>query len=150
MSERVPREAIDRYRFTAPITTRWSDNDVYGHVNNVTYLSYFDSIANLYLIREGGLDLLGDPAIGLVVESRCSFFAPVAYPDELVGALRVDRLGASSVTYAHALFGPHEPLAAAQATIVHVFVDRATRRPTAIPARIRAALERIVVVPLES
>lgn len=138
-----PRETLAAYKFHTPITTRWSDNDVYGHVNNVTYLSYFDSVANLYLIREGGLDIANDTAIGLVVESQCHFFAPVAYPDELVGALRVDRLGTTSVTYGHALFAPGEPLAAAQATIVHVFVDRATRRPSPLPPRLRAALERL-------
>jgi acyl-CoA thioester hydrolase len=137
------RTAIDAYPFRTAITTRWSDNDVYGHVNNVTYLSYFDSVANQYLIREGGLDVAGD-VIGLVAASSCVFFAPVAFPDELVGAMRVDRLGRTSVTYGHAVFAPGDPLAAAQATIVHVFVDRATRRPVPLPGRLREALERLV------
>ena len=84
--------------FTTPLTTRWADNDVYGHVNNVTYYAYFDSIINLYLIREGGLDIHGD-VIGLIVASSCQFHAPLAYPDELVGGLASTKLGNSSVTY---------------------------------------------------
>ena len=137
------RTTIDAYKFRTPLTTRWSDNDVYGHVNNVTYLSYFDSVANLYLVREGGLDIRRGRVIGLVAASSCVFFAAVGFPDELVGAMRVDRLGTTSVTYGHALFAPGEPLAAAQASIVHVFVDRATRRPVEIPAPLREALARL-------
>jgi acyl-CoA thioester hydrolase len=138
------RTEIDEYPFRTPITTRWSDNDVYGHVNNVTYLSYFDSVANLYLIREGGIDIAHGDVIGLVAASSCVFFAPVSFPDTLIGAMRVDRLGTTSVTYGHALFAPGEPLAAAQATIVHVFVDRVSRRPVALPPQLRDALERLV------
>ncbi|HEX4453050.1 MAG TPA: thioesterase family protein [Kofleriaceae bacterium] len=138
------RESMDRFAFQTRITTRWSDNDVYGHVNNATYLSYFDSVANAYLIDHGGLDIAHGDVIGLVVASSCVFFAPVSFPDELVGALRVDRLGRTSVTYGHALFTADDPLAAAQATIVHVFVDRATRKPVELPVRLRTALERLV------
>ena len=138
------RTEIDEYPFRTPITTRWSDNDVYGHVNNVTYLSYFDSVANLYLIREGGIDIAHGDVIGLVAASSCVFFAPVSFPDALIGAMRVDRLGQTSVTYGHALFAPGEPLAAAQATIVHVFVDRVSRRPVSLPLQLREALERLV------
>jgi len=137
------RLTIDAYKFRTPLTTRWSDNDVYGHVNNVTYLSYFDSVANLYLIREGGLDIARSRVIGLVAASSCVFFAPVGFPDELVGAMRVDRLGTTSVTYGHALFAPNDPLSAAQASIVHVFVDRVTRRPVEIPRPLRDALARL-------
>ena len=140
---RPERPTIEGYPFRAAISTRWSDNDAYGHVNNATYLSYFDSVANSFLIREGGLDVARGDIIGLVAASSCVFFAPVAFPDELVGAMRVDRLGRTSVTYGHALFTLADPLAAAQATIVHVFVDRATRRPAPLPARLRAALEHI-------
>ncbi|HEY3802999.1 MAG TPA: thioesterase family protein [Kofleriaceae bacterium] len=136
------RTTIDAYPFRRAITTRWSDNDVYGHVNNMTYLSYFDSVANLFLM-EAGLDIARDQVIGLVAASSCVFFAPVAFPDALIGGMRVDRLGKTSVTYGHALFAPSEALAAAHATIVHVFVDRVSRRPTAIPAKLKAALERI-------
>jgi acyl-CoA thioester hydrolase len=137
------RETLARFAYQTRITTRWSDNDVYGHVNNVTYLSYFDSVANAYLIEHGGLDIAHGNVIGLVVASSCVFFAPVSFPDELVGAMRVDRLGRTSVTYGHALFAPDDLLAAAQATIVHVFVDRATRKPIELPAKLRSALERI-------
>jgi acyl-CoA thioester hydrolase len=137
------RTEIDEYPFRTPITTRWSDNDVYGHVNNATYLSYFDSVANAYLIDHGGLDIARGDVIGLVVASSCVFFAPVSFPDELVGALRVDRLGRTSVTYGHALFTADDPLAAAQATIVHVFVERTTRKPVELPVRLRTALERL-------
>ncbi len=138
------REAMDRFAFQTRITTRWSDNDVYGHVNNATYLSYFDSVANAYLIDHGGLDIARGTVIGLVVASSCVFFAPISFPDEVVGAMRVDRLGRTSVTYGHALFTADDPLAAAQATIVHVFVERATRKPVELPVRLRTALERLV------
>ena len=138
------RETMDRFAYQTRITTRWSDNDVYGHVNNATYLSYFDSVANAYLIDHGGLDIARGDVIGLVVASSCVFFAPVSFPDELVGALRIDRLGRTSVTYGHALFLADDPLAAAQATIVHVFVDRETRKPVELPVRLRAALERLL------
>ncbi|MCV7194372.1 acyl-CoA thioesterase [Mycolicibacterium brumae] len=133
------------YRYFLPITTRWMDNDVYGHVNNVTYYSYFDTVANHYLIAEGGLDIHGSPVIGLVVESKCSYHAPVAYPDELRAGLRVDRLGNRSVTYGIAIFTSDGETAAASGYFTHVFVDRETRRATPIPDRMRAALERIRV-----
>jgi acyl-CoA thioester hydrolase len=121
------------------------DNDVYGHVNNVTYYSYFDTVANHYLITEGGLDIHDAPVIGLVVESACSYRAPLAYPDQLRAGLRVDRLSNRSVTYGIAIFrdGDEEP--AAHGHFVHVFVDRESRRAVAIPDSIRAALQRISV-----
>jgi acyl-CoA thioester hydrolase len=146
-SERPTR---DQYRYHAPITTRWSDNDVYGHVNNVTYYSYFDSVANLFLVREGGLDIHGAPVIGLVVESACQYHAPLAYPTPLVAGLRVDRLGQRAVTYGIAIFadggGADDQRAAAHGHFVHVFVDRAARTPVPIPAPLRTALERLVPV----
>jgi acyl-CoA thioester hydrolase len=127
--------------FTTSLTTRWADNDIYGHVNNVTYYAYFDSIINLYLISEGGLDIHGD-VIGLIVASSCQFHAPLAYPDELVGGMRVAKLGTSSVTYEVTIAkAGAEP--AATASLTHVFVDRTTRRPTPIPEPIRAALARL-------
>ena len=130
------------YPFTTPLTTRWADNDIYGHINNVTYYAYFDSIANLYLIREGGLDIHGD-VIGLVVESRCQFKAPLAYPDELIGGMRVAKLGNSSVTYELAVAKRDSDVIAAEATFTHVFVNRVTRRPTPIPDPLRAALAKL-------
>lgn len=135
----MDRPAISSFPFTTSLTTRWADNDVYGHVNNVTYYAYFDTIANLYLIQHG-LDLHGQ-TIGLVVASQCQFFAALAYPDPLVGALRVAKLGTSSVTYHIAVAREGELLVAALATMTHVFVDRTTRRPTAIPAPLRVALQ---------
>ena len=134
------------YRRFVPITTRWMDNDVYGHVNNVTYYSYFDTAANRYLIHEGGLDIHTADVIGLVVESACSYHAPVAYPTPLRAGLRVDRLGQRAVTYGIAIFVEGDDAAVADGHFVHVFVDRATRAPVAIPPRIRDALARIVVV----
>ncbi len=134
------------YPHFIPITTRWMDNDVYGHVNNVTYYSYFDTAANAYLI-EHGLDIHASPIIGLVVESACAYHAPVAYPTPLRAGLRVDKLGNRAVTYGIAIFTASgtaaDDLAAAHGHFVHVFVDRATRTPTPIPERLRAALERL-------
>jgi acyl-CoA thioester hydrolase len=137
------RPTLDAYPFRAPITTRWSDNDIYGHVNNVTYYSYFDSAANLFLIREGGLDIATGGVIGLVVESHCQFHAPVTYPEELVAGVRVDKLGNRAVTYGLAIFAAGSELAAASGYVVHVFVDRQTRKAVPIPDGLRAALARI-------
>jgi acyl-CoA thioester hydrolase len=143
----VTRPALAAYPFHTPITTRWMDNDVYGHVNNVTYYSYFDSAANLVLIREGGLDIASGPVIGLVVESGCTYHAPVAYPDELVAGVRVDKLGNRAVTYGIAIFRRGDELASAHGHFVHVFVDRATRVAVPIPDRLRAALARLLLSP---
>lgn len=128
-----------------PITTRWMDNDVYGHVNNVTYYSYFDTTINQYLIEVGGLDINNSPVVGYVVSSSCQFRKPVAYPDVLDAGLRVIKIGNSSVTYELGLFkkGDLDPVACGQ--VVHVFVDREQDCAVAIPERIRAALERILV-----
>ncbi|MEO8705092.1 MAG: thioesterase family protein [Kofleriaceae bacterium] len=131
------------YPFITPITTRWSDNDIYGHVNNVVYYSYFDSAANLYLITEGGLDIATGPVIGLVVESHCEYHAAVAYPTPLRAGVRVDKLGNRAVTYGIAIFDPAET-AVAHGHFVHVFVDRVTRKPVPIPPALRTALERII------
>ena len=132
------------YHYFLPITTRWMDNDVYGHINNVTYYSYFDTVANHFLITEGGLDIHHSPVIALVVESHCSYRAPVAYPDRLRAGLRVDKLGNRSVTYGVAIFTDTDTEAVAHGQFVHVFVDRETRRAVAIPAQVRAALETLV------
>ena len=144
-----PRRAD--YRHPVAITTRWMDNDVYGHVNNVTYYSYFDTAANQFLIREGGLDVHGGDVIGLVVESACQYHAPIAYPTPLTAMVRVDRLGGRAVTYGIAIFVDEGDAAArdqavAHGHFVHVFVDRATRRPVAVPPRLRDALAGIAVV----
>ena len=136
---------MNDYRYFLPITTRWMDNDVYGHVNNVTYYSYFDTVANHFLISEGGLDIHTSPVIALVVESKCSYRAPVAYPDELRAGLRVDKLGTRSVTYGVAIFGADDEEPVAHGYFVHVFVDRQQRTAVPIPERIREALATLVV-----
>ena len=139
-------DSADRYRYFLPITTRWMDNDLYGHINNVTYYSYFDTVANHYLIHEGGLDIATSPVIALVVESRCTYRAPLAYPDRLRAGLRVNKLGNRSVTYGVGIFKEGEEQASAQGYFVHVFVDRQSRKALAMPERLRAALERITVI----
>jgi len=140
------KKAIGRradYSYFQPVSTRWSDNDIYGHVNNVTYYSYFDSVANHFLISEGGLDIHEGSIIGLVVSSGCAYHAALAYPDRLEGALRVNRLGNSSVEYGLAIFREGEEMAAAEGCFTHVFVDRASRRPTPIPEQLRKALAKL-------
>ncbi|MCC6809796.1 MAG: acyl-CoA thioesterase [Deltaproteobacteria bacterium] len=143
MPEREPPPAPSAYKYFAPITTRWMDNDVYGHVNNVAFYSFFDSAVNRYLIQEGGLDLERSPEIALVVASSCAYHAPVAYPAPLRAGVRVDKLSARSLTWGIAIFDEKVETAAAHGQVVHVFVDRVTRRPLAIPARMREALARI-------
>ena len=135
------------YRYFLPITTRWMDNDIYGHVNNVTYYSYFDTVANHFLIREGGLDIETAPVIALVVESTCAYRAPVTYPETLQAGLRVDKLTRRSVTYGTAIFNGVDDEAVAHGRFVHVFVDRTDRTAVAIPDAIREALSTIVVDP---
>ncbi|PMS37885.1 acyl-CoA thioester hydrolase [Trinickia symbiotica] len=137
-----PRSA---YRHFLPITTRWMDNDVYGHVNNVVYYSYFDTVVNEYLIRTGVLDVEQGATIGLVVETQCNYFAPLVFPERIEAGLRVARLGTSSVRYEIGLFKEGADEAAAQGHFVHVYVDRATRRPAALPEALRAALAPLVV-----
>ncbi len=139
----TPHRRAD-YPHTLPIATRWMDNDIYGHVNNVVYYSYFDTVINRWLIDEGGLDILGASVIGLCVDSRCAYLAPGAFPDALDAGLRVAHLGRSSVRYEIAIFKVGDEEAAAQGEFVHVFVDRAARRSVDIPAPIRAALARLL------
>jgi acyl-CoA thioester hydrolase len=128
------------YRHFLAIPTRWMDNDVYGHVNNVVYYSYFDTVINEYLVRRGGLDLHDGAVIGLAVETFCQFHAPLSFPDVIDAGLRVGKLGRSSVRYEIGLFRQGQEAPAATGHFVHVFVERATQRPTAIPDPMRAAL----------
>jgi acyl-CoA thioester hydrolase len=137
----TPTLADYPHRMTIP--TRWHDNDVYGHVNNVEYYAFFDTIINEYLINKGGLDILTGPAIGLCAESHCAFTAALVFPEPVQAGLRVGQLGTSSVTYEIGLFGGGGESVAATGWFVHVFVDRRTRRPVPIPAPIRGALEAI-------
>ena len=133
------------YAHVLAIPTRWADNDVYGHVNNVEYYAFFDTVINAWLIREGGLDIHRGAAIGLCAESHCSFKAAVEFPEAIDAALRVGKLGRSSVRYEIGLYREGSDQPAAEGWFVHVFVDRETRRPVEIPAPLRAALERLVV-----
>lgn len=123
------------------IPTRWMDNDTYGHVNNVTYYSYFDTVVNEHLVRAGALDIRDGDAIGIVVETACRFHKPLSFPETIDAGLRVARIGHSSVAYEIALFRGGDDDAAATGRFVHVWVDRAKRRPIPVPPRIRAALE---------
>jgi acyl-CoA thioester hydrolase len=142
MSEPAPKTRDD-YPYIQSISTRWKDNDVYGHVNNVEYYSYFDTVINTWLIREGGLDIHNGDSIGLCVESACRFMAPLAFPDTVDAGLRVVHLGNSSVRYEIGLFASADSRPAAEGHFVHVFVDRKARRPQPMPEGIRAALERL-------
>jgi acyl-CoA thioester hydrolase len=135
----------DTYPHRLAITTRWNDNDVYGHVNNVEYYAFFDTVINAWLIREGGLDIHDGAVIGLCAESHCAFRAPLAFPETVHAGLRVGHLGRSSVRYEIGLFGEDTAEPAATGWFVHVFVDRAERRPVEIPPGVRAALERLLV-----
>lgn len=134
-----PRSAYAAWRH---ITTRWSDNDMYGHVNNVVYYSWFDTAVNGLLIERGVLDLQAGSVIGLVIETHCNYFAPLAFPQDVVAGVRVAQIGASSVRYEIGLFASDEQqLCAAKGHFVHVYVDRLTRRPTPLPAELRRVLE---------
>lgn len=133
------------YRHFLSIPTRWKDNDVYGHVNNVEYYSYFDTVINTFLITEGGLDIHRGTAIGLCAESHCRFLREIAFPGSVDAGLRVEKLGNSSVRYGIGLFRGGEDALAAEGWFVHVFVDRDSRRSTPIPDPIRAALAPLLV-----
>lgn len=140
-----PQHLRSDYRHFQAITTRWHDNDIYGHVNNVTYYSYFDSAVNAYLIETGGLDIQGGEVVGFVVSSSCDYFASIAFPDQIELGLRVAKLGNSSVQYELAVFKQGEELACAAGRFVHVFVDRQTNRPVSITDQLRAALAQLVL-----
>jgi acyl-CoA thioester hydrolase len=140
---REPAETRARYRHFLAIPTRWHDNDAYGHVNNVVYYAWFDTVVNEHLIRAAGLDIAADPVVGLVVETSCRYHRSLAFPDAVEAGLRVERLGNSSVVYGIGIFRAGEDAAAASGRFVHVWVDRATQRPVRIPDRIRAALAAI-------
>ncbi|QKX16339.1 thioesterase family protein [Microbulbifer sp. YPW1] len=145
MSKTPPEEYFTRehYRVFYPITTRWHDNDIYGHVNNVTYYSYFDSAVNRYLIEEGGLDIHSSEVVAFVVNSSCDYRAPLAYPQQLEAGIRVEKLGNSSVVYRVGIFPAGDTRAAASGSFTHVFVARAENRSVPIPEPIRQALSRI-------
>lgn len=132
------------YKVFYPISTRWSDNDIYGHVNNVAYYSYFDTAANRYLIEQGGLDISDGRIVGYVVKSGCDYHSPITYPEGIEAGIRVDRMGNSSVQYGIAIFREGVAEAAAHGHFVHVFVERAANKSVPIPTGLRAALERLL------
>ncbi|AMV71926.1 thioesterase family protein [Desulfuromonas carbonis] len=143
MTTKSPQRS--EYKAFFPIATRWMDNDLFGHVNNVVYYSYFDTVVNRYLIENAGFDIHSAQVVGYVVNSGCNYLSPVGYPDALVAGLRVDRLGNSSVHYGLAIFREDEVAASAYGHFVHVFVDRQVNRPVPLPPAIRAALEKISI-----
>ena len=137
---RVDPEPRSTYRYFHPITTRWCDNDVYGHVNNVLYYSWFDTVVNQLLISRGVLDIHRGAVIGLVIETGCHYFSSVAFPECVTAGLRVARLGTSSIRYEIGIFREDDDQAAAQGYLVHVCVDRVSRRPIAMPIPMRQLL----------
>ena len=140
-TEKPRPERRSAYKAFRPISTRWMDNDVYGHVNNVVYYSWFDTAVNATLIEQGVLDIHGGQTIGLVIETQCNYFAPLAFPQTIEAGIRVAKLGTSSVRYEVGLFAQGEPLTAAKGHFVHVYVDRETRRPVPLPAPLKHFLE---------
>jgi acyl-CoA thioester hydrolase len=140
----APPETRARFAHFLDVPTRWMDNDIYGHVNNVVYYAYFDTVINRYLIEAGGLDIAAGPIIGLAVETGCRFLRPLAFPEVLEAGLRVGHLGNSSVRYEIGIFQRNRDDPAALGRFTHVFVDRKTRRPTPIPPALRDALSRLI------
>ena len=140
MSERAPPGTRAEYKAFRVIGTRWMDNDVYGHVNNVVYYSYFDTAVNQYLIEQGVLDFTDGPTIGLVVETQCKYFSPIAFPDTVAAGVRVAKLGTSSVRYEIGLFRNEADAASAEGHFVHVYVDRLMGRPVPLPEALRNVL----------
>ena len=140
-TDRIGPEPRSAYKAFRSIGTRWMDNDAYGHVNNVVYYSWFDTAVNAYLIEHGVLDIHHGHAIGLVVETQCNYFSPLAFPQTVEAGLRVARLGSTSVRYEVALFAQDQDLCAARGHFVHVYVDRVSRRPVSLPDPLKQLLE---------
>ena len=136
-------ESRDAYKAFRPITTRWMDNDAYGHVNNVVYYSWFDTAVNAHLIEQGVLDIHGGETIGLVIETQCNYFSSLAFPQQVDAGIRVARIGTSSVRYEVGLFAQGEPLTAAKGHFIHVYVDKASRRPVPLPSPLKSVLEQL-------
>ncbi|ENW92362.1 acyl-CoA thioesterase [Acinetobacter dispersus] len=135
----------EQFRFFFPIQTRWADNDIYGHVNNVTYYSYFDTAANSLLIQKTGFDIHNSEVIGLVVDSACSFLQELSFPEVVEVGVAIGKIGNSSLRYELAIFKQDQQHAAAQGHFVHVFVDRENRKSTAIPPAMREVLEQYLL-----
>ena len=140
-ASRPRAQARSAYPVFRPITTRWMDNDAYGHVNNVVYYSWFDTAVNAYLIEQGALDIDAGEVIGLVIETQCNYFAPLAFPQTVHAGIRVAHIGQSSVRYEVGLFAEGSDTAAACGHFVHVYVDRENRRPAPLPDVLKTTLE---------
>lgn len=147
MSHRPQPEPRSAYRHFSAVPTRWMDNDAYGHVNNVVYYSWFDTAVNRYLIEAGALDIHAGAVIGLVIETRCNYFASLSFPQLVEAGLRVAHLGRSSVRYEVGLFAQGAPESAAGGHFVHVYVDRVTRQPVDLPDVLRSALQPLLTTP---
>lgn len=145
MSQNQPTQRKD-YKCFYPISTRWMDNDVYGHINNVTYYSYFDSTVNKYLIENTDLDITNSKIVGYVVNSSCNYLSSLSFPDEIEAGLRVNKIGNSSVTYGIGVFKKGESKVSAFGEFTHVFVNRSANKSTPIPAKIRGALEKLLII----
>lgn len=137
----IKQDSRGNYKYFHTITTRWMDNDIYGHVNNVTYYSYFDTTINQYLIDCAGLNIQKGPVVGYVVNSKCEYFSGIAYPDQIEVGLRVNEIGNSSVIYGLSVFKKGETKACAIGSFVHVFVNRLKNKSVSIPTKIRESLE---------
>ena len=142
MSRPAPSSRSD-YRHFVPITTRWMDNDVFGHVNNVVYYSWIDTAVNLFLLERGLFDIMSSPVVSVVAETGCRYLAQISFPDAVTVGLRVATLGRSSVRYQIGIFRDDDAAASAEAHFVHVYVDRATMRPVPMPEQVHAELEKI-------
>ncbi len=142
---RLPSRRAD-YPYFCPIQTRWADNDVYGHINNVVYYAWFDTVVNSFLIERSALDIHQGSCIGLVVETHCNYFSPLAFPQKIDAGLRVAHIGSSSVRYELGLFAADnaQSLCAAKGHFVHVYVDKITRRPVQLPERLQHVLESLL------
>ncbi|VWX63855.1 Thioesterase [Burkholderiales bacterium 8X] len=141
MSIKATPRSRDEFRVFRSIPTRWADNDLYGHVNNVVYYAWFDTAVNAHLIDQGALDLHQGTTVGFVVETQCNYFAPLAFPQTVEAGIRVGRVGTSSVRYEIGLFAQNAPFAAAQGHFIHVYVDRETQRPVELTGPLKAVVE---------
>jgi acyl-CoA thioester hydrolase len=141
LSEKPQPSPRAAYRAFRTIGTRWMDNDAYGHVNNVVYYSWFDTVVNAHLIEHGVLDVQHGAVIGLVVETHCNYFSSIEFPQNVDAGLRVAHVGRSSVRYEVGLFAQGQPLTAAKGHFIHVYVDRATRKPAPLPDALKAVLD---------
>ncbi len=145
MSVKPVPHSRNEYSSFSMITTRWMDNDVYGHVNNVNYYSYFDTAVNKHLIDQGALDIANSEVIGLVVETKCNYFAPLVFPQIIDAGIRVQKVGRSSVCYEIGLFAKGEETASAQGHFVHVYVDRASSKPVQLPTKLHQVVSALAV-----